>query len=291
MKIQTLSRSAALPYRRAAANQKTASLPTMPPIIKELIRFEDELEMERHSLGFDLGLVMERGSGTRYMPTPPDVIPFAHAGRDGIHYGFLTDFGMTRSLEEAPIVAVAPMSVNSVWLVARSIREFLNVLYSCPELLTRFDGTAESYQLHAITEGDPRQERVRERFRERFNITPVTDPCEYMTRLMEDRRRQVAVPTLNGLGVRSLSDTRDICHTCYTVPEQIDWQLNGPAVQLFFASATPEAKLAFVRDIQSNHLLTDDGLRTFVDGELRTFGFAEVADRLNESYYIPYIEA
>ncbi len=33
-----------------------------------------------------------------YSITPPDLIPFANTGGDGIHFGFLTDFGSVSTL-------------------------------------------------------------------------------------------------------------------------------------------------------------------------------------------------
>lgn len=94
------------------------------PLIEALIEFEKELEANRHSLSFDLGLIMEQGRAPRYMATPPDVIPFAHAGVDGIHYGFLTDFGLEKDLSQAPIVCVSPVDWTGVWVVARHLQDF-----------------------------------------------------------------------------------------------------------------------------------------------------------------------
>ncbi|WP_423408240.1 hypothetical protein AABM38_21745 [Heyndrickxia sp. MSNUG] len=48
----------------------------------------------------------------RYLNTPLDLLSFARPGGDGIHYGFLTDFGLVKALEEAYIVRVSPMDID-----------------------------------------------------------------------------------------------------------------------------------------------------------------------------------
>lgn len=61
----------------------------VPETVRGLFEFEQELRAEDLSLDFNLGLIMTQ-EDIRYMSTPPDVIPFASCGVDGIHYGFLT---------------------------------------------------------------------------------------------------------------------------------------------------------------------------------------------------------
>jgi hypothetical protein len=66
-----------------------------------------------------------------------DVISFARPGMDGIHYGFLTDFGSIDDLENASIVRVSPMDFDDpVKIVARNIHDSLRILgYSSVELM------------------------------------------------------------------------------------------------------------------------------------------------------------
>lgn len=62
----------------------------------------------------------------RYLDTPLDLLSFARPGADGIHYGFLTDFGLVEDLEEAYIVRVSPMDFDDpVKIVSRNLRDFL----------------------------------------------------------------------------------------------------------------------------------------------------------------------
>lgn len=60
-----------------------------------------------------------------YSITPLDVIPFAGTGGNGIHFGFLTDFGNAKDLENAPIVLISPSNDPPLKLVANNIKDFL----------------------------------------------------------------------------------------------------------------------------------------------------------------------
>ena len=78
----------------------------IPDEILKLIRLEEDLQKEGKTLdtiGF-VPIVTEFA----YSITPIDVIPFAHTGGDGVHFGFLTDFGRVKNLNDAPIVCVSP---------------------------------------------------------------------------------------------------------------------------------------------------------------------------------------
>ena len=74
----------------------------IPPTLQILIDLEKELGKGEHffeGLHFYLSL-----TNFRYFNTPSDVIVFGNNGADGIHYGFLTDYGSAVDLEETPIV-------------------------------------------------------------------------------------------------------------------------------------------------------------------------------------------
>jgi hypothetical protein len=60
-------------------------------------------------------------SNFRYFITPPDLITFISTGGDGIHFGFLTDFGQVEDLEEAYIVCVSPTNDPPLKIVARNL--------------------------------------------------------------------------------------------------------------------------------------------------------------------------
>ncbi|MDQ0492960.1 hypothetical protein [Paenibacillus brasilensis] len=262
------------------------------PLIEALIEFEQELEANRHSLGFDLGLIMEQGRAPRYMATPPDVIPFAHAGVDGIHYGFLTDFGLEKDLSQAPIVCVSPVDWTGVWVVARHLQDFLSVVYTENSSLKRYYANGEDYSGHlgqrTPQATDERTQFVRECFRERFSIQPIQDMAAYIDNLRSERKQNEAAPTLNGLGIQRYSTARQHSSTkgaLLSVAEPFHWEQQGEAVRELFRSGSYEARLAFIRDAQTRHLFTHSALRAFVAGQLKAMGLSEAAACLEESYY------
>jgi hypothetical protein len=263
------------------------------PLIEALIEFEQELEANRHSLGFDLGLIMEHGRAPRYMATPPDVIPFAHAGVDGIHYGFLTDFGFEKDLSQAPIVCVSPVDWTGVWVVARHVQDFLSVVYTENSSLKRYYASGQDYTGHAGQQQpqavDERTALVRECFRERFGVKPIHDMAVYIDGLRTGRKQNEAAPTLNGLGIPTFPSVArqrpSIKHALLTVAEPFHWDKQGEAVRELFRSGSREAILAFIRDAQTRHLFTYSALRVFVAGQLRAMGLSEAATHLEESYY------
>jgi hypothetical protein len=263
------------------------------PLIEALIEFEQELEANRHSLGFDLGLIMEQGPAPRYMATPPDVIPFAHAGVDGIHYGFLTDFGLEKDLSQAPIVCVSPVDWTGVWVVARHLQDFLSVVYTENSSLKRYFANGEDYSGYVgqrVPQAtDERTLFVHECFRERFGIQPIRDMAVYIDSLRLERKQNEAAPTLNGLGIRRFSTAKHHSSnaegTLLSVAEPFHWEQQGEAVRELFRSGSCEARLAFIRDAQTRHLFTHSALRAFVAGQLKSMGLSEAAAYLEESYY------
>ena len=83
----------------------------MPPTIEKLHKLDKEIEKKGYSLG-DLSLFLEFDFSP-YESTPYDVITFASTGCDGIHFGFLTDFGTVSDLENAFVVCISPMDFDS----------------------------------------------------------------------------------------------------------------------------------------------------------------------------------
>ncbi|MGW8956721.1 hypothetical protein [Paenibacillus sp. NPDC055715] len=266
------------------------------PLIEAMIDFEQELEANRHSLGFDLGLIMEHGRAPRYMATPPDVIPFAHAGVDGIHYGFLTDFGLEKDLSQAPIVCISPVDWTGVWVVARHLQDFFSVVYTENSSLKRYFASGQDYIGHTGHTGqrppqavDERTAFVRECFRERFGVQPIQDMAAYIDSLRTERKQNEAAPTLNGLGIPAFpSSAKQHSPTksaLLSVVESFHWDKQGETVRDLFRNASREARLAFIRDAQTRHLFTHSALRVFVAGQLRSMGLSEAATHLEESYY------
>lgn len=116
----------------------------LPPTLQILMDFEKELGDCEHfydGLHFYLS-----PSDFRYFNTPSDVIVFGHIGADGIHYGFLTDYGSITDLEEAPIVCICPMDFEQpTRIIANNLREFLRINFTNESLFYNDFATEDSY--------------------------------------------------------------------------------------------------------------------------------------------------
>lgn len=104
---------------------------SIPKTLKKIIDLQNQLVNEGLlEYGDLLGYYFSyEGPDSRYLNTPLDVISFARPGVDGIHFGFLTDFGQVEDLENAYIVRVSPMDFDGpVKIVARNIQDFLRII-------------------------------------------------------------------------------------------------------------------------------------------------------------------
>lgn len=257
----------------------------VPETVRELFEFEQELRAEDLSLDFNLGLIMTQ-EDIRYMSTPPDVIPFASCGVDGIHYGFLTDFGLAADLEQAYIVCVSPMNMDQeVWIVAANIHEFLRVVYTENSILYHYFPETSHYASYIINrEVEDVQEsvvRAKHKLQQRFALEPIADMLEYIEGLEQRRQAEVVYPTRYPIGIVQTSSE----HKHERL--MIDAMKDGPDpedVELFFKTATVESRLAFIRDAQSRHLLDRPLLRECVVKGMADMGLTDEALRLNRSY-------
>ncbi|MGV2939778.1 hypothetical protein AB5I83_09325 [Mesobacillus sp. LC4] len=233
----------------------------VPDTLKNLISLQKELEQSGMlPYGDLLGLYFSIDEiDQRYLNTPIDLISFARPGSDGIHFGFLTDFGMAADLEDAYIVRVSPMDFDDpVKIVARNLNDFLKLLYSYPASLEvldmntaeedfkRFEEDAEEYQV---------SQEVRDIFKDSFNLEPTGDLLTYFQRLKEARAEETFLETDDGIGiVNTISGNGS--HPVMEVSRDRDLKLEQ--VEEFFKTATPEARLRFLRDAQSFGLIFDD---------------------------------
>lgn len=259
----------------------------VPETIKELLKFEQELKESGLSLDFHLGLILQ-DERFRYISTPPDVIPFASAGVDGIHYGFLTDFGTVSDLEQAYIVCVSPMSFgDEIWLAAPSIHEFLRVVYTDNIILYNHFRDADDlreYMQQREAEYDSEESRQAKRMlQERFAIEPIPDMPAYIEELGRKRAEEIGLTTKSPLGVVRWSPD-DSVDGVRLIP---DASTDLESVRHFLMKAPRLSKLAFIRDAQTYRLLYDDPeVRKLVTDELVHMGLEEEAVQLN----IPFEE-
>jgi hypothetical protein len=198
-----------------------------------------------------------------YSISPPDLIPFANTGGDGIHFGFLTDFGLVKSLKEAPIVCVSPTNDPPLRYIADNINEFLNLVSSVPhaEMLegfwTNHDETHIQQEIMEFVKDTPsdwkeKRRKVAERFKDKFETHHV-QIGSYLQRVQRERANTISTPTLDGLGIVGSKD-QAITYTKYKFDFNMyfnqtldDQELEK--INLYLKESNKIEKLAFIRDV------------------------------------------
>ena len=165
----------------------------VPENLRRLVELNEWLYKEQLlPYGDLLGLYFSLDAKSmRYHNTPLDVIPFARTGADGVHFGFLTDFGQVTTLEEAYIVRVAPMDFDApVKMVARNFEQFVALLLQYRAAIEMLDTTSEEWaytQYEAVTtELMPNEQVVITALREHFLPMALPPLRSYFQQLGEE---------------------------------------------------------------------------------------------------------
>jgi hypothetical protein len=190
--------------------------------------------------------------------SPPDLIPFANTGGDGIYFGFLTDFGRVPTLKEAPIVCVSPTNDPPLRYIADNIKEFFHLVSSVPhaEMLEGFwANPEEAYIQQAIMEfvkdtpsdWKEKRRRVAERFKKKY-VTQHMQIGSYLQNVQEKRAKFISTSTLDGLGIVGSKKHPNPC-TKY----QFDFNRSLDVHEFkrmndYLKVSTRIEKLAFIRD-------------------------------------------
>ena len=234
----------------------------VPEPIRQLYELDRQLESE----GLPMGLIGLRPvyDYFGYFITPPDLIPFADTGGDGIHFGFLTDFGRAERLETAPIVCVTPTNDPPIRLIARNIREFFDLACSVPyvEDLEQWWSCQDEMAMKQRTEEwiaetpsriRKQREEVFRRLRSAFGAVE-RDVYTYMRQVLREREQQIALPTMDGLGVLGTKTGLRRYEFSFQPPDEQEWS----RMREFLVNAQTEQKLAFIRDAFFRFILPDD---------------------------------
>ena len=235
---------------------------TIPKEVFMLIQLEEELAGEGETLdtiGF-IPIVQEFA----YPITPIDVIPFASTGGNGIHFGFLTDFGRITDLSEAPIVCVSPTNDPPIRLVALTIREFLNMACSVPhvELIETCWPWSDKKMTESILEEyrsddyQKKRDKLLIRLRETFRSDEV-DVAECVHRALHERNSKIILPTFDGLGVVPFGDVRTTRRYDFN-PERSQDEEELTKMRGFLSRANMVEKLGFIRDASYWYILSSD---------------------------------
>lgn len=234
----------------------------IPEEVFMLIRLEEDLEREGESLA-TIGLI-PIVQEFAYPITPTDVIPFASTGGNGIHFGFLTDFGRITDLNEAPIVCVAPTSDPPIRLVAPTIRDFLNMASSVPyvELIETcwpwnnkkmIEGVLDEYR---TDDYQKKRDKLLIHLRETFGTDQV-DVVDCVQRVLLERSSKICLPTYDGLGIVPMGDGQSAIRYTFD-PERRQDEREITKMQNYLSHATTEEKLGFIRDASYWYILSSD---------------------------------
>lgn len=264
----------------------------MPKLYNQLKTLDKKLQKEGYSIDDQFGLRLTEDF-PHYLVTPLDVISFGDIGTDGIHYGFLTDFGRVQDLEEAFIVLIAPMDFGDQHkIVAKNFREFLNLAWTTGNAIDvanfKLVKTEDDYaqmlsdfkESHKEMGDDYRREtgHVLKRIREEFDVQPIESIYEYIEiEVKAAREKQIVVSTLDGLGVVG----EEGVHTKFEVKEDED--VDVEQLKAFLATSSKESMLAFIRDVQfTNHFFDDFELDKVIRQELQKLGLSYELKKFDE---------
>jgi hypothetical protein len=264
----------------------------IPPTMKVLLEMDKELKKQNLSIYDGLHFYPVTG-GARYFNTPSDVIPFGYIGADGIHYGFLTDFGSVTDLENAPIVCVSPMDFDQpARIIANNIREFLRVNMTDEELFYNHFTSEQEYQAQKQkwaleyepdSENQKKAQTVYKLLLEKVTLPNVENPFQYVQQVRTAREKQIVLETQDKLGIVNRHPA-DKGKTHVLFPVHKDEPLNLEKLKAYLRTATYSSKLALFRDVQMNFVLSDEKeLRDLIVAEMRKMGLHDEADRILHS--------
>ncbi|MFJ7755923.1 hypothetical protein ACQKGI_22040 [Peribacillus muralis] len=263
----------------------------VPPTLQRLINLQNDLGDTRDFFrGLDFHLSLEN---LRYFNTPSDVIIFGNIGQDGIHYGFLTDYGSVTELEVAPIVCVSPMDFDTpTRIVSRNLREFLRVNLTDGALFYNYFSSEgeyletkgrwaaeEAYSPYQTTENEKRvRERVQKSLLEIFQLPHIDNPYRYVQDVGLVRQRNVSIQTMDGLGVIEPLLQHEK-HSPFPIHKDTDPDLK--LLQGYLYSAPLASRLALFRNLQFSYVLQDNHeLHKIVIDTMNKMGLNDEANRL-----------
>lgn len=265
----------------------------IPEKLKKIIELEQNLnEKGQLEYGDLLGYYFsDEGVAARYLNTPLDVIPFARPGADGIHFGFLTDFGQVKDLREAYIVRVSPMDFDDpVHIVARNIEDFLSIICFYPDAMDIFDMTSTYKEVLDFSSHNPvlskellltsEEYKIQRIVYETFQLEPIANFETYFHLLQQQRNQDTILPTIDHIGVAKKDNVTEMASDRFApVNLKNKDELTFSEVESIFKAAPYEIKLAFLRDAYSKGLIWDQkDIKAFLSEQLRIMELPDEAE-------------
>lgn len=229
----------------------------------------------------------------RYLNTPLDVIPFARPGTDGIHFGFLTDFGQVEDLHDAYIVRVSPMDFDApVHIVARNIEDFIRNICFYPNAMDMLDITSKNNEVLDFLNQHPmlqkemilnsNEYKIQRIVCDMFQLNPIENFENYFHLIHQQRTLETIRPTIDLIGiVKKDYDSEESLNNAGLFNVENRDQLTISEVKAFFETATYVAKLVFLRETQSKGLLWgNEDIKAFLKEQLRLMQLLDEAERI-----------
>lgn len=275
---------------------------TIPPTLSLLLKTSKEWKQRGIDPLYVIGFYPTT-EDHRYFNTPVDVIPFGSTGMDGIHYGFLTEFGSVTDLENAPIVCVVPMDFEQpAKIIARNFAEFLRINEKDAGLFyNEFQDKADYVETLAQWEEKNKEfdklyppdvqkeqaiQAARQDFFRQLKLPNIPDPFAHIKQIRVERAQQVVIKTQDQLGV--VPNSQAPSSVAASKPQSTDFfvikqneELDIEKLRDFFQKAEHEQKLAIFRDMtQLSGYESDVKLRELFIEELIRSGLTDEANRI-----------
>ncbi len=244
-----------------------------------------------------------------YSATPLDVIPFAGTGGDGIHFGFLTDFGTAKDLSNAPIVCVSPSNDPPIKLVAKNLTDFLGLVVTIgqaefldedykteEEIKTRLQEWDEVSEVDWKGNPLPKDEirQMKQRTAEiqqgrvllgkvlkgQFQIDPMTSVSQYIKDLRDLRKKEITIETSDDIGIKYLTEKLIIDGFDYSIKD-------SNIVKDYLDKASEAKRLKFYRDATYHYILSNDydnDIKKLIIEALKKDGYKREAQILEKKY-------
>ncbi|CAJ1001363.1 hypothetical protein [Brevibacillus aydinogluensis] len=205
----------------------------------------------------------------RYTITPPDMHVFAETGCDGIHYGFLTDFGRITDLEEASIVCVSPTDDPPLRIIARNLEDFFRLVVTIgsagelgslvsvrtPRQWERYWADLAESRHEEATDPQLRnfvtcRQTVLHHMQTDLGLEPIPDVMRYLNDLEIQRRSAGWIPTIDGLGVVPIDgpDRKPAADYVFPFADTSRDHIPLDDIRAYLAAAPPAHRCAFARD-------------------------------------------
>lgn len=250
-----------------------------PQILEKLEKFQKKELANWESLEFLIDY------NINYSITPIDVIPFISTGNNGIHFGFLTDFGRIKDLNKAPIVCIAPSYDPPINIIAKDINQFLSfVAYS--EQSSLLAGVYENEKDFEKRKTEYLEWQMEDKYvlerkntiqilEDNFGINKENNIISKIKILKNEREKTIDIKTSDGVGIKFKNSEEVI---------EFNYSKDSKKVKLFLTNSNLNSRLKFYREATFQYILSDKydkEIKKLIIEFLKKDGFEKEAEIIN----------